>query len=221
MAINGDGYFIVQKPTSFTGNTPIFGGVDSYTRRGDFELNANGYLVNGAGYYLEGIPIDPTTGNPTGNVAAPLQFHNNFLPANATTQINYGINLPATPSTPSYNSATPNSELLNPANFTHRPHSRRNRTGHRQRRINFRQRIGRWRVGHGLRRGRNAGQSSAQMGQDRQRRQRRHRYLGTVLSDRCKRNRHASRLAKCRHRFHLQLGRTTNRTYQQYGAQWC
>ena len=82
MAINGDGYFIVQKPASYTGNSPIFGGVNSYTRRGDFTLNAQGYLVNGAGYYLEGIPIDPTTGNPTGSVGAPLQFQNNFLPAN-------------------------------------------------------------------------------------------------------------------------------------------
>src|SRR6202140_2495525 len=27
MAINGDGYFIVQAPTSFTGTTPVFGGV--------------------------------------------------------------------------------------------------------------------------------------------------------------------------------------------------
>ena len=86
------------RPAS-TGPRRTSSGVDSYTRRGDFELNANGYLVNGAGYYLEGIPIDPTTGVPIGNVAAPLQFQNNFLPASATTQINYGINLPATPST--------------------------------------------------------------------------------------------------------------------------
>ena len=59
MAINGDGYFVVQAPTGFSGNTPLFGGVDSYTRRGDFQLNSQGYLVNGAGYYLEGLPIDP------------------------------------------------------------------------------------------------------------------------------------------------------------------
>ncbi len=121
IAINGDGFFTVQNPTSFTGTTPNFDGVVSYTRRGDFQLNANGYLVNGAGYYLEGIPIDQTTGAPTGNVPAPLQFNNNLLPASATTQINYGINLPATPSTPSYNSAIPNSDLLNPADFTSRP----------------------------------------------------------------------------------------------------
>ena len=81
MAINGNGFFVVQAPTGFNGNLPLFGGIDSYTRRGDFQLDASGYLVNGAGYFLEGIPIDPTTGNPVGSVAAPLQFQGNFLPA--------------------------------------------------------------------------------------------------------------------------------------------
>ena len=38
-------------------------GFDLYTRRGDFQIDKSGYLVNGAGYYLEGVPIDPTTGN--------------------------------------------------------------------------------------------------------------------------------------------------------------
>jgi flagellar hook protein FlgE len=118
MAVNGDGYFLVQSPSSFVGNTPIFSGVDSYTRRGDFQLNADGYLVNGSGYYLEGIPIDPSTGNPAGNVATPLQFQNNFLPANPTTKISYGINLPATPVTTAYDPTVANSELLNPADFS-------------------------------------------------------------------------------------------------------
>lgn len=118
IAINGDGYFIVQPPQGFNGNIPVFGGVDSYTRRGDFEQNAAGYLVNGAGYYLLGIPIDPTTGTPTGSVAAPLQFQNNFLPANATSQITYGINLPTVPATNAFTAAVPNSELLNPLDFT-------------------------------------------------------------------------------------------------------
>ena len=68
MAINGNGFFAVQKPGSFTDNNPIFTGVNNYTRRGDFSLDKNGYLVNGAGYYLEGVPIDPTTGNPSGSV---------------------------------------------------------------------------------------------------------------------------------------------------------
>ena len=58
MAINGDGYFTVQAPTGFSGTVPIFNGEQNYTRRGDFALNADGYLVNGSGFYLEGIPID-------------------------------------------------------------------------------------------------------------------------------------------------------------------
>ena len=89
-----------------------------YTRRGDFSLNAQGYLVNGSGYYLEGTPIDPTTGNPVGTAATPLQFQSNFLPANPTTTITYGLNLPETPQTAAYSSSVPNSELINPADFT-------------------------------------------------------------------------------------------------------
>jgi flagellar hook protein FlgE len=118
MAINGDGYFVVQTPLSFSASNPNFSGVESFTRRGDFQLNSNGYLVNGSGYYLEGIQIDPTTGLPAGNLAAPLQFQNNFLPANATTIVNYGINLPTQPTTAAFSSTVPNSELLNPTNFT-------------------------------------------------------------------------------------------------------
>ena len=36
MAINGEGFFVVQKPASFADNRPVFDGVDLYTRRGDF-----------------------------------------------------------------------------------------------------------------------------------------------------------------------------------------
>ncbi len=121
MAINGDGYFTVQTPTGFNGTAPIFSGSQNYTRRGDFALNADGYLVNGSGFYLEGIPIDSTTGDPIGNVATPLNFQSNFLPASATTQVNYAVNLPATPQTTATSALIPNSNLLNPANFTQNP----------------------------------------------------------------------------------------------------
>ncbi|WP_316224782.1 MULTISPECIES: flagellar hook-basal body complex protein [unclassified Bradyrhizobium] len=99
MAINGDGFFSVQKATSMVDNAPVFSGVTNYTRRGDFQLNANGNLVNGAGYYLMGMTVDPKTGNPTGNVPQVLKFANNFVPAQATTAIQYGANLPTTPKT--------------------------------------------------------------------------------------------------------------------------
>src|SRR5580700_12138549 len=94
IAINGDGFFSVQQPTGLTDNVPTFNGVTDYTRRGDFQTNANGNLVNGAGYYLMGVDVDPKTGNPTGNVPHVLQFQNNFVPAQATTAIQYAANLP-------------------------------------------------------------------------------------------------------------------------------
>src|SRR5476651_1804337 len=45
MAINGDGFFSVQKATGTVDNVPVFSGVTDYTRRGDFQVNANGNLV--------------------------------------------------------------------------------------------------------------------------------------------------------------------------------
>src|SRR6201995_697531 len=121
MAINGQGFFVVQKPNNFVDNQPAFSGADLYSRRGDFQLDQNGYLVNGAGYYLEGIPIDATTGNLSGSVPQVLQFQNGFLPAQATTNVDYRANLARTPQTTDYNSNIPGSELLNQANFSANP----------------------------------------------------------------------------------------------------
>lgn len=106
MAINGDGFFNVQKASSIVDNVPVFSGVTDYTRRGDFQLNANGNLVNGAGYYLMGVAVDPKTGNATGNVPGVLQFANNFVPAQATTAIQYAANLPTQPKTAASSTAT-------------------------------------------------------------------------------------------------------------------
>jgi flagellar hook protein FlgE len=121
MAINGDGFFVIQKPSSFTDNRPVFDGIDRYTRRGDFQPDKNGYLVNGAGYYLMGIPIDATTGNLIGSVPQLLQFQNDFLPAQSTSQIEYRANLASYPATPGHDTDVPGSELLNPANFSANP----------------------------------------------------------------------------------------------------
>jgi len=121
MAINGDGFFAVQKPGSFTDNNPVFDGVDRYTRRGDFTLDKSGYLVNGAGYYLEGIPIDPTTGNVTGSVPQVLRFGNDFLPAQPTTSVTYRANLSSYPLTTKHDTSMPGSELLNVGDFTANP----------------------------------------------------------------------------------------------------
>ncbi|MGC2179785.1 MAG: flagellar hook-basal body complex protein [Bradyrhizobium sp.] len=104
IAINGDGFFDVQKPTGTTDSTPTFDGVTDYTRAGDFQVHASGYLVHSAGYYLMGTAVDPKTGNPLGSVPTVLQFNNNFVPAQATTTIQYAANLPTVPVT----NASPN-----------------------------------------------------------------------------------------------------------------
>jgi flagellar hook protein FlgE len=125
IAINGDGFFSVQKPTGITDNVPVFNGITDYTRRGDFQVNANGNLVNGAGYYLMGVAVDPKTGNPLGNVPQVLQFQNNFIPAQATTAIQYAANLPTVPVTTASPSATAGTITaaggLNPADFSQNP----------------------------------------------------------------------------------------------------
>jgi flagellar hook protein FlgE len=121
MAINGDGFFVVEKPSSLVDNRPVFDGIDRYTRRGDFQPDKNGFLVNGSGYFLMGIPIDPTTGNLVGSVPQVLQFQNDFLPAQPTTEIDYRANLASYPLTLAHDSSVPGSELLNPAGFIANP----------------------------------------------------------------------------------------------------
>ncbi|MGB8400009.1 flagellar hook-basal body complex protein, partial [Bradyrhizobium sp.] len=122
MAISGAGFFNVQKPIGIVDNVPVFDGITDYTRRGDFQLNANGNLVNGAGYYLLGVTVDPVTGNPIGNVPQVLQFQNNFIPAKATTKITYAANLPTKPATVASSTANLGTLTalggLNPADFT-------------------------------------------------------------------------------------------------------
>jgi flagellar hook protein FlgE len=118
MAINGDGFFVVEKPTNSADGQPTFDGVEFYSRRGDFQPDKNGYLVNGAGYYLMGNPVDPTTGNTIGSVPQILKFQNDLLPAQSTTQIQYDVNLPSYPFTPSHDTTVPGSELLAAATLT-------------------------------------------------------------------------------------------------------
>jgi flagellar hook protein FlgE len=121
MAINGDGFFAVQKPGSVSDSTPVFDGVNKYTRRGDFTLDKNGYLVNGAGYYLQGVKIDPTTGNPAGSTPEVMRFQNDFLPSQPTTKIDYRANLASYPLTTKHSTSVPGSELLRPADFQSNP----------------------------------------------------------------------------------------------------
>ncbi|WFU43799.1 flagellar hook-basal body complex protein [Bradyrhizobium sp. CB82] len=125
MAITGDGFFSVQKASGVVDNVPVFDGVTYYTRRGDFQVNANGNLVNGAGYYLMGVTVDAKTGNPTGSVPTVLKFANNFIPAQATTAIQYAANLPTQPNTVAGSTAASGTLLaaggINPSDFAANP----------------------------------------------------------------------------------------------------
>lgn len=121
MAINGDGYFTVGKSTGSSDGMPVFGGTNMYTRRGDFEIDKDGYLVNGAGYYLMTLPVDGSTGNVSASVPQVLRLSNEVMPARTTTTLAYRANLPLMPRTENYSSTMPNSELLNPIGFSQDP----------------------------------------------------------------------------------------------------
>ncbi|HEX2508889.1 MAG TPA: flagellar hook-basal body complex protein [Microvirga sp.] len=101
VAISGEGFFMVQERVGYAGNQPVFGNIDYYTRRGDFEIDKDGYLHNGAGFYLRGSSINPVTGDPTGT--GMIQISNAPVPAKQTTQIVYKANLPKVPATTSGN----------------------------------------------------------------------------------------------------------------------
>lgn len=116
LAISGRGFFVVDQSSSSSDGRPVFSGIDSYSRRGDFSLDQFGYLRNGAGNYLKGIPTDPVTGNRTGSTPQVLQVTSDFQPARATTEVNYRANLPALPRTAAFLSGEGGGELLNASN---------------------------------------------------------------------------------------------------------
>ena len=118
MAINGNGFFVVEPRIGQADGDAVFAGANFYTRRGDFEVDKSGYLVNGSGYYLKGLPIDPVTQNISGSVPQVLRLSNQFLPASQTTRINYQLNLPQLPKTAQWQaSQAPGSELIRASDF--------------------------------------------------------------------------------------------------------
>ncbi len=114
IALNGDGFFVVQSRTGFAGGQPTFSGIDQYTRRGDFQLDNSGNLVNGAGNYLEGIAVDPITGALQGSKPSVLKISTKDLPALQTSNVSYQANLPPVPSTAASQipSAPPSASLI-------------------------------------------------------------------------------------------------------------
>lgn len=118
MAINGDGFFIVSSRVGTVDGNPVFDGVNYYTRRGDFTMDKYGYLVNGAGYTLQGLEIDPTTNNPVGDTPGRIQINRDFLAARTTNSITLKANLPLWPKTVNADPGIADSELLTTGRFT-------------------------------------------------------------------------------------------------------
>lgn len=95
IALQGSGYFVVQKKQLTQDGTLAFGG-NLYSRRGDFRQDKDNYLVNGAGYYLSGYSLDAQTGIRSGTIG-PIQLPTGLIEASATSSVVYQGNLPVNP----------------------------------------------------------------------------------------------------------------------------
>ena len=89
MAISGQGFFAVQA----SGNS----GQVVYTRNGSFDVSDEGYIVDGAGQFLLGYPVDTAGGvsDKTLEGATKMQLASTFGNPVATENINLGVNLPS------------------------------------------------------------------------------------------------------------------------------
>ncbi|MEM8838785.1 MAG: flagellar hook-basal body complex protein [Pseudomonadota bacterium] len=116
VAISGDGYFIVSEAVDVIDGNTIFNGQDFFTRAGDFNLSGEGFFENGSGYFLQGFPLDPATGNQTGGLPEVIQIDTNqFLPAVPSTLIEFQANLPSFPNTTTSDPNVAETELLAPS----------------------------------------------------------------------------------------------------------
>jgi flagellar hook protein FlgE len=119
MAINGEGFFVVDDAVGQVDNRPIFSGIDKFSRRGDFQLDRYGHLKNGAGFFLKGLSVDPNTGNVNGTVPEIVRITSDFQPARQSSVVNYRANLPSFPRVPRVDSSAPppNGEILSRGDF--------------------------------------------------------------------------------------------------------
>lgn len=97
LAISGQGFFAVSEPSgvSSSSSTPSFSPQTYYTRDGDFQMDENGYLVNDAGEYLQGWPVDSTTGVANQSELAPIKVSQAQFAPVPTTSVDLSANLPA------------------------------------------------------------------------------------------------------------------------------
>lgn len=94
LAIAGQGFFSVALPTGSADGQITFDERQFFTRGGDFQLDRNGYMVNGAGYYLQGWIADPA-GEPDRTRIQPIRVSELVFNPIATGRIELAANLPA------------------------------------------------------------------------------------------------------------------------------
>lgn len=107
LAIAGQGFFAVSQQSGEVNNIPSFDAQQYYTRAGDFQMDKNGYLVNSAGNYLDGWPVDPQTGAVNRNTLTPIQVTQTVYNPVPTSTVTLAANLPATPATGTATAAAP------------------------------------------------------------------------------------------------------------------
>jgi flagellar hook protein FlgE len=93
LAVSGNGFFVVRgRSDDATARDPFY-----YTRAGQFTPDADGYLQNTAGYYLQGWPVDSTgtvTANPNDlNALEPIRVSGIAGGAEATARLSLSANL--------------------------------------------------------------------------------------------------------------------------------
>jgi flagellar hook protein FlgE len=111
IAINGEGFMVVNSSaTAGSGNYYL-------TQAGSFRPDASGNLVNAAGYYLQGQPLN-SSGLPIGGLAQQLSslstvnVSNLSASAVPTTQMTFGANLPSSDTAYSATAPTPPSSTI-------------------------------------------------------------------------------------------------------------
>ena len=91
LAISGQGFFVVSQNETGTDR--------SYSRAGQFTVNADGFIVNNEGKFLQAFPVDSQTGAVTStslNTTSSLNLPPSTGAPQATTEIEIGINLNST-----------------------------------------------------------------------------------------------------------------------------
>ncbi len=94
LAISGQGFFSVGLPTGSANGQVTFDERQFYTRTGDFQLDLNGYMVNSAGYALQGWASD-ASGQPDRTQIQPIRVSDLVFNPIATSNIDLSANLPA------------------------------------------------------------------------------------------------------------------------------